>query len=462
MMSSLFSWQLRGSVRSALILALVALLLTGLGMRVMAALPPIVDGQALPSLAPMVKRTSQSVVNIATYAEVRHSSPLLRDPFFRRFFDLPSPRARKQSRSAGSGVILDAANGVIVTNFHVIEGADAIEVTLQDGRGFRADLLGSDPLVDLALLRIEADGLSAISLAAQEPLQVGDFVVAIGNPFGLGQTVTSGIVSALGRSGLGILGYEDFIQTDASINPGNSGGALVNLRGELVGINSAILAPAGGNVGIGFAIPTPIVQRVWQQISEHGEVRRGVLGISYQDLTPQLVEAFGLKSGRGILVTQVLSGSAAERAGLKEGDVLLALNGRPVTDGAGFRNQMGLLIAGEAVQLNLWRQGRQVQIGVNLDAMNPDRVTGRSLARQLDGVELETFREEGKALAVRIVRLQNDSLAYRSGLRPGDLIIAANRFRVSDVESLQKALGLSRAVVLQILRGDATFYIQIR
>jgi serine protease Do/serine protease DegQ len=285
-----------------------------------AALPAEVDGQPLPTLAPMLERVTPAVVNIATRGRVQvRENPLLSDPFFRRFFDLPTPRRERRTQSLGSGVIIDAAEGYVVTNHHVIAKAQEISVTLRDGRALPATLVGADPEADIAVIQVTADDLGELPLADSDALRVGDFVVAIGNPFGLGQTVTSGIVSALGRSGLGIEGYEDFIQTDASINPGNSGGALVNLRGELVGINTAILAPSGGNVGIGFAIPASMVRELVAQLVEHGEVRRGQLGIVLQDLTPQLAEAFGIANGGGAVVSQVLDGSPAERAGLQPG-----------------------------------------------------------------------------------------------------------------------------------------------
>lgn len=273
-----------------------------------AALPSVTgDGDALPSLAPMLEKASPAVVNIAVETRIRAArNPLMEDPFFRRFFNIPEQQRERRAASAGSGVIVDAKNGYVLTNAHVVKNADTIEVTLTDGRELTAELVGTDEEVDLAVLKLEeARDLTQIAISDSTTLRVGDFVVAIGNPFGLGQTVTSGIVSALGRSGLGIEGYESFIQTDASINPGNSGGALVNLRGELVGINTAIIAPAGGNVGIGFAIPTEMAENVMHQLIEHGEVRRGMLGVTIQDLTPELAEAFGVERQRGVVITHI-------------------------------------------------------------------------------------------------------------------------------------------------------------
>lgn len=265
-----------------------------------AAWPSAVDGQPLPSLAPMLKRATPAVVNISTRTQIQEAEhPLLRDPFFRHFFGIPNQPRRRESSSLGSGVIVDSRRGYVLTNNHVIDKADEITVTLNDGRRLNGKLVGADPESDIAVVKITPERLTELPIGDSDKLEVGDFVVAIGNPFGLGQTVTSGIVSALGRSGLGIEGYEDFIQTDASINPGNSGGALVNLRGELVGINTAILAPSGGNVGIGFAIPANMATRIMTTLVEHGEVRRGLLGITVQDLSHELAQAFSLPDGQG-------------------------------------------------------------------------------------------------------------------------------------------------------------------
>jgi len=294
-------------------------------------LPGVVDGQPLPSLAPMLEQTTPAVVNISTRGTVRSANPLFEDPFFRHFFDLPGnsrdgARGRRQTQSLGSGVIVDADVGLVVTNHHVIENADEILVTLTDGREFQATMIGQDPEADIAVVSIKPEDLTALRWADSDQLRVGDFVVAIGNPFGLGQTVTSGIVSALGRSGLGIEEIEDFIQTDASINPGNSGGALVNLRGELVGINTAIVGPSGGNVGIGFAIPSNLAQDLMQQLVDDGEVRRGKLGVSLQELTEELQRVFGVK--KGVVVSGVEAESPADLAGLRRGDVLIEIDGR--------------------------------------------------------------------------------------------------------------------------------------
>ena len=356
---------------------------------VQAALPAVTaEGDALPSLAPMLEKTSPAVVNIAIETRVRAArNPLMNDPFFRRFFDMPERQrpSERRAASAGSGVIVDAAEGYVLTNAHVVKNADNIEVTLTDGRELSAELVGVDEEVDLAVLKLEeSDRLTQIAIADSTGLRVGDFVVAIGNPFGLGQTVTSGIVSALGRTGLGIEGYESFIQTDASINPGNSGGALVNLRGELVGINTAILAPAGGNVGIGFAIPTEMAENVMQQLIEHGEVRRGMLGVTIQDLTAELAEAFGVERQRGVVITQVVEDSAAEKAGLKSGDVVTAVDGRPVNRAADLRNKVGMAPVGEKVELSILRDGKKKDVTAVISESSRETAGGEAVSKFLE------------------------------------------------------------------------------
>ena len=321
-----------------------------------AALPLLQDERGIPTAAAIVEKATPAVVNISVRTRAPgQDNPLYRDPFFRRFFELPDiPRTQM---SAGSGVIVDAQRGYVLTNNHVVANAHEIVVTLKDGRRFDARVAGTDPATDIAVLRIKADRLSAIPLGDSEKLKVGDFVLAIGNPFGLGQTVTSGIISALGRGGLNMDGYEDFIQTDAPINPGNSGGALLTLDGRLIGINTAILAPSGGNVGIGFAVPSNMVRVVMEQLVQHGEVRRGRLGVSMQDVTPDLADALGFKEARGIVITQVEPGSPAASAGLQPGDVILAINRRPVSSSSALRNQVGLMEIGAAVELTVWRDG---------------------------------------------------------------------------------------------------------
>ena len=305
-----------------------------------------------------LKRVTPAVVNVATRGTVTQQNPLANDPFFRRFFDIPNGPVEREVQAAGSGVIVDAKNGYIVTNAHVIENAKEITVQLLDNRSLTAKVIGTDTGSDIAVLQVQAGNLTEIPIADSDLLEVGDFVVAIGNPFGLGHTVTSGIISALGRSGINPEGYEDFVQTDASINPGNSGGALVNLGGQLVGINSAILSRTGGNIGIGFAIPSNMMRNVMQQLIKYGEVRRGVLGVNIQTLTPDIAESMGLGNTQGALVSQVVDGSAAEKAGIKAGDVITAVNGKPVKDAAALRNSIGLLHIGDKVDISLLRDGK--------------------------------------------------------------------------------------------------------
>ena len=339
-----------------------------------AQLPPKVGDQEVPSLAPLVSRTSPAVVNIATQGTVTAPrNPLMDDPFFRRFFGVPRERER-QVRSAGSGVIVDAKKGYVLTNHHVIENADQIEVVLDDDRSLQATVVGSDPGTDIAVLLLEeSDDLVDMPLGDSEELQVGDFVVAIGNPFGLQHTVTSGIVSALGRHGISRDGYEDFIQTDASINPGNSGGALINLKGELVGINSAIFSSSGGNIGIGFAIPVNIAKAIMAQILEFGEVRRGLLGVSISDFNAETAKAIGVEATQGALVQEIVPGSAAEKAGVEVGDVIVSVNGVTIKDAAELRTTIGLKRSGETVKLILIRDGDRETVTAMLDEldMNP-------------------------------------------------------------------------------------------
>lgn len=328
------------------------------------------EADGILTIAPMLEGVTPAVVNISVRSRVQGEvNPLLGDPFFRRFFGVPEEYPESPDRevvSAGSGVIVDGSNGLILTNHHVIEDAEEIRVTLQDGRWFVARRIGSDPDTDVALLEIDGSGLREIRFADSERLRVGDFVAAIGNPFGLGQTVTSGIVSALGRTGLIPEGYEDFIQTDASINPGNSGGALVDSKGRLVGLNSAILAPSGSNVGIGFAVPSNIARNVMRQLQEHGEVRRGRIGLLVQTLTPDLADAMDLPRGAGALVSQVAPDSPAGRAGIERGDVIVAMDGEPVRSSADLRARVGLLPVGRQIELTVLHEGttRLVRLAV--------------------------------------------------------------------------------------------------
>ena len=338
---------------------------TGALLPATAALSASVAGQPVPSLAPMLERVMPAVVSVNTKHVVRVRNPFFDDPFFRRLF--PQVPAERINESLGSGVIIDAAKGYVLTNHHVIENADDVQVTLADGRTVKAEFLGSDRDTDIALIRIPADRLTALPLGDSDQLRTGDFVVAIGNPFGFSQTVTSGIVSAVGRSGIRGLGYQNFIQTDASINPGNSGGALVDLKGDLVGMNTAIVGPGGGSVGVGFAIPSQMIQQVVAQIEKYGDVERGQLGVQIQNLSPDLIAAMGLPAKQaGALVADVSANSPAAGAGLKAGDVVTELNGQAVATSTELRNEIGLMRAGDKVDLKILRDGKTIDASVTL------------------------------------------------------------------------------------------------
>ncbi len=430
-----------------------------------AALPlELPGGQDMPTLAPMLDRVNPAVVNIATSTTVPVRNPLFEDPFFRRFFNLPNQQRYRQTRSAGSGVVVDAERGYIITNSHVVQRADNIEVTLSDGRLLGATLVGSDPQVDLAVLRVDAEELIEIGFADSDSLRVGDFVVAIGNPFGLNQTVTSGIVSALGRSGLGIEGYEDFIQTDASINPGNSGGALVDLSGRLVGINTAIFAPAGGNVGIGFAIPSNMARAVMGQLIDHGEVRRGHLGIVIQDLAPELAEAFDVDYREGVLVVEVMPESSAEAAGIEAGDIITRVRDREVGNVDEFKSQTATIFIGNEVELEVLREGRTRKLSLKVKEDDLEKVRGARIDRRLSGIELQNFRDQEEVGAgVLVTGVDADSGAARAGLRPGDVIVSVNRQTIRDLRNLREAVQLNaQQILLRVYRSGRFGYIAIR
>jgi len=423
-----------------------------------AAFPDAVDGQPLPSLAPVLERVTPAVVNISTRGPMQRRNPLMDDPFFRRFFGFEEEsRSESRPQSLGSGVIVDADQGLVVTNQHVIENASEVLVTLSDGREFSATIVGTDPEADIAVVRIDADNLTDIRWSDSSELRVGDFALAIGNPFGLGQTVTSGIVSALGRSGLGIESFEDFIQTDASINPGNSGGALINLRGELIGINTAIVGPSGGNVGIGFAIPSNMARDLTEQLVNVGEVRRGVLGITAQPLTPELADAFGVPSGRGVVIGQVTEDSPADKAGLKRGDVIVALDDRRVRDLSGVRNRIGLVRLGQKMKVDIIRDKKPQTIHVTVeslgDASNPFESSLRLSNRQ---------SRNGRRY-VEIEAVRPGSVVESAGLLPGDIVLSINRTAIgttSDIPDILESAGEELTLLVQ--RGRSTFYVQLK
>ena len=430
---------------------------------VFGALAPSPGSQILPTLAPMLERTTPAVVNISTTGKVVVRDPFFDDPFFRRFFDVPRQRRERRIVGLGSGVIFDADEGYIVTNSHVIDKAEDIVVTLENGQRFNATVIGKDPGADIAVIQIEADSLTEIPLGDSDGLRQGDFVVAIGNPFGLGQTVTSGIVSALGRSGLGIESYEDFIQTDASINPGNSGGALVNLRGELIGINTAIYG-SGGNIGIGFAIPVNMAKQITSQLIEHGEVRRGRLGFVVQDLTPELAEAFGVTRKKGVVVARVEANSPVQKAGVKVGDVIVAVNGREVENSAQVRNEIGLLRVGSQVVIEVLRDGETRRLKASVGKLLKQTVSGKSLSDKLTGAKLSEAPEDpsrGTAAGIEVVDASGRAAA--SGIRKSDIIISVNRKRVKTVPDMRAAIKKNpKTLLLNIQRETRGLFILIR
>ncbi len=438
-----------------------------------AQLPARVGSQELPSLAPLVKDVQPAVVSIATKGTVTSSgNPLMEDPFFRRFFGFPDQQQpqqrRRQVQSAGSGVIVDAAKGYILTNHHVVESADEIEVILKDNRSLKATVVGSDPGTDIAVLKVDnGKNLVQMKLGDSANVQVGDFVLAIGNPFGLQHTVTSGIVSALGRSGINPDGYEDFIQTDASINPGNSGGALINLRGELIGINSAIFSNSGGNIGIGFAIPVNIAKSIMGQILEFGEVRRGLLGVSISDFNADSAKAFGVDiTEEGALVQEVVDGSAAEGAGIQVGDVIVSVDGQRVKTASDLRNAIGLKRSGEKVRVEVIRDGKRRQINATLsEVTTAARLAGGDMHPGLMGAELANHDAQGNDFAgpgVRVQAVQANSPAAQSGLVADDIIVSVNRIRVRNIRELQQAAGQQSLLILSIRRGNRNLLLQIR
>jgi len=433
-------------------------------------LPAAIDGQPMPSLAPMLARVTPAVVNISTRTRVRVRDAYFDDPMMRRFFGLPSVPRERVEQSLGSGVIVDAAKGYVLTNNHVVGGADDITVTLQDGRNFKAKLIGTDPDTDVAVVQIPAEKLQALPLADSAGLQVGDYVVAVGDPFGLGQTVTSGIVSALGRSGLGrgadgSGGYQNFIQTDASINPGNSGGALVNLRGELVGINTMIFSPSGGNVGIGFAIPSNLTGEVMAQLLVHGKVQRGSLGVQTQAITPRIAKLLALKDSNGVVVTGVRDGSPAEKAGLQPGDVLTTLNGKALHDEQELRNAEGLLPMDSVVRLGVLRDGSTREVSATLAAEKLASVDGAQLDPRLAGVrfsELSQSQREQGWYGATVASVQPGSRAARAGLNADDVVIGVGNRRITSLSVLRGLAGAKpRQLVLLVADEDGSRYVVI-
>jgi Do/DeqQ family serine protease len=427
---------------------------------------PLSPSQAVPTLAPMLKNVLPSVVNISTQGTVAvQQHPMMNDPYFRRF--APQMPRERQTQGIGSGVIVDAKNGYIITNNHVIAHADTIFVTLHNKQKLKAKLIGTDAETDIAVLQVESKDLTSIPLGDSDKLQVGDFAVAIGNPFGLSHTVTSGMVSALGRTDLGIEGYENFIQTDASINPGNSGGALIDLRGRLIGINSAILAPSGGNVGIGFSIPINMAKKVMNQLLEHGEVKRGLLGVQIQDLSRDLANAMDLKGIHGALVSRVTPDSAAEKAGIKAGDVIVAVNGKKITGASSLRTNIGLKRVGEQVNIDFYRDKQRMSVKARIGGAMSGQTMASSNMPLLKGATLKELSQkqayQGVTKGLLITDIQANSPAAQVGLMNGDIILAVNKKAVATLADLKKAASLSsNQLLIHLQRGQNFLYFVIK
>ena len=454
-----------GSNREAQMKTKTRLMLTGLLLTLaapgMAAFPGQIDGDAMPSLAPLVERVSPAVVNIRVSQTVKSRSPL-GDDAFRRFFGLPdAPGGSREVASAGSGVIVDSARGYILTNHHVVENADTIQISLIDGKILDAEIIGSDPATDIALIKVEAENLVEMPIGDSEVMRVGDFVLAIGNPFGLGHTVTSGIVSALGRTGINRNGYEDFIQTDASINPGNSGGALVNMRGELVGINSAIISRSGGNVGIGFAVPTAIASSIMLQILDFGEVRRGLLGVRIQTIDAAIARVLEASVDSGALIALVDPGSAAEDAGLRVDDIIIEVNDKKISSASELRNTIGLMGSGEQINIKYIRDGHTESTIARLGRQTVTRSVGSDIHPGLEGAQFASSSSTNTA-GVEVTEVEPGSPAAQRGLRAGDVITAVNRRPVRNLQQLTEIALSNPILFLLVQRGDRALMLQIR
>ena len=424
----------------------------------------------VPSLAPMLENVTPAVVNIYTIREAEEKNQYIDDPFLRKFFNIPGQqKSRKRNRAGlGSGVIIDSKKGYVITNNHVIAKAKDIKVKLQDGREFKASLVGTDPASDIAIIKITPDNLQSLKFANSEKSRVGDFVVAIGNPFGIGQTVTSGIISALGRSGLGIEAYENFIQTDASINPGNSGGALVNLKGEIVGINTAIIGSRGssGSVGIGLAIPINMALDITDQLIKYGKVKRGYLGVAAQDLTKDLSKAFGINTEKGAIVTQVQKNSPADKAGIQIGDVITKLNNKKIENAASMRNKIGLLKINTNILMEVNRKGKILKIKVKIVEPKISDKTGIKINPRLQGMVfseiLENMPEYGKISGIKVTKIKKDSPAYSVGIRVNDIILSINNIPVQKIKDLEIIAGKNDSgIVLHVQRKNRTAFLLI-
>jgi Do/DeqQ family serine protease len=442
------------STKIRLIWAAVLLSLVTIGYT---ALPDQIGGQPMPSLAPLVKKVAPAVVNIRVSQTISTRSPF-GDDTFRRFFGIPDER---EVASAGSGVIVDAKNGYILTNHHVVENADKIMISLINGAALDAEVVGSDAATDIAVIKVDTAGLVELPIGESNDVEVGDFVIAIGNPFGLGHTVTSGIVSALGRTGINQNGYEDFIQTDASINPGNSGGALVNMNGELVGINSAIISRTGGNVGIGFAVPSEIARSIMRQLLDFGEVRRGLLGVTITTIDKEGAKALGAKVESGALVSTIEPGSAAEQAGLKVDDIIVKIDDKKIADSLELRNSIGLKGSGETVKIEFVRDGKTKEATAILGQQSASRSGGTELHPGLAGAQFASSSASSLG-GVDVTDVEPESPAAQRGLRAGDTIVAVNRRPVENLSELRAITQGNRILFLLVQRGDRQLMLQIR
>ena len=432
--------------------------------QVAAAIPSQVPGQAaIPSLVPMLEKVLPAVVSVQVEGTATQSQKVPEE--LKKFFGEEMPDQPAQPfEGLGSGVIIDAAKGYVLTNNHVINQAQKISVQLNDGREFDAKLIGGDDQSDIALLQLQnATNLTQIKVADSDTLRVGDFAVAVGNPFGLGQTATSGIVSALGRSGLNLEGLENFIQTDASINRGNSGGALLNLNGELIGINTAILAPGGGSVGIGFAIPSNMAQTLANQLIQSGEIKRGLLGIKGTEMSADLAKAFNLNVQRGAFVSEVLPNYGSAKAGIKSGDVITSLNGKTLNSFAELRSRIATTAPGTTVRLGLLRDGKPLDVNVTLDKSTSSSASAEMIIPALQGATLSDGQLKDGTKGVTIESVEKGSAAAQAGLHKDDVIIGVNRERVSTIAEIRKLMESKPSVVaLHIMRGNDSLYLLMR
>ena len=430
----------------------------------MATLPAQIQGQALPSLAPMLEKVLPAVVSVHVEGTTTEDRQEIPEPLKRFFGQQPGDNQPQPFEGLGSGVIIDAAKGYVLTNNHVVNGADKISVQLSDGNEYDAKLIGHDEQTDIALIQIQgAKNLTQIKVADSDALKVGDFAVAIGNPFGLGQTATSGIISALGRSGLNLEGLENFIQTDAAINRGNSGGALINLNGELIGINTAILASSGGNIGIGFAIPGNMAVELAKQLIEFGEVKRGQLGIKGTELTPDIAKAFNVDAQRGAFVSEVLPQSAAAKAGIKAGDIITSLDGKNITSFAELRVKIGTTAPGKQVKVGLVREGKPQSVTVTLEQSAQSTASAQLMSPALQGATLSDGQTKTGDKGVNVDAVDKGTPAEQIGLQKGDVIVGVNRSRVQNLAEMRKFLDAKPAVMaLHVVRGEDTIYLLLR